>query len=92
MKYSTRVAIAFFAVIFLLVSCSSPIKPVNVTAEGIAIKGYDPVAYFTEGKPVPGIKEFSHQWNNATWLFASKMHLEVFKSEPARYAPQYGGY
>jgi YHS domain-containing protein len=92
MKYSTRTAIAIIASIFLLVSCSSPIQPVNVTAEGIAIKGYDPVAYFTQGKPVQGKKEFSHQWNSATWLFGNKMHLDKFKSNPARYAPQYGGY
>ena len=92
MMYSTRAAIAILIGIFLLVSCSSPISPVNVTAEGIAIKGYDPVAYFTEGKPVQGNKEFSQQWNNATWFFDNKEHLEMFKSDPARYAPQYGGY
>ena len=92
MKYSTRAAIVILISIFFLVSCSSPTPSVNVTAEGIAIKGYDPVAYFTEGKPVQGKKEFSHQWNNATWLFGKKTHREVFKSDPARYAPQYGGY
>jgi hypothetical protein len=93
MMYSTRgAAIAIFTGLFLLVSCSSPISPVNVTADGIAIKGYDPVAYFTQGKPVQGKKEFSHQWNSATWLFGNNMHLELFKGDPARYAPQYGGY
>jgi hypothetical protein len=92
MMYSTRAAIAIFTGLFLLVSCSSQISPVNVTADGIAIKGYDPVAYFTQGKPAQGKKEFSHQWNSATWLFGNNMHLELFKGDPARYAPQYGGY
>ena len=92
MKYSTKAAVAILIGIFLLVSCSSPTPSVNVTAEGIAIKGYDPVAYFTQGKPVQGEKEFSHQWRGATWLFANNMHLDLFKNEPARYAPQYGGY
>jgi len=92
MKYSTSSVIAILTGIFLLVSCSSPIKPVNVTAEGIAIKGYDPVAYFTDGKPVQGVQEFSHKWNSATWLFANKMHLGIFESDPVKYAPQYGGY
>jgi len=92
MKYSTWFTVAVFTSIFTLVSCSSQISPINVTADGIAIKGYDPVAYFTQGEPVKGIKEFSHQWNNATWLFADKIHLEMFKGDPPRYAPQYGGY
>jgi len=92
MKFSTGAAIAILAGIFLLVSCSTPVSAVNVTAEGIAIKGYDPVAYFTQGKPVQGKKDFSHQWDGATWLFTNNMHLELFKNDPARYAPQYGGY
>lgn len=92
MKYSTWVTVAVFTSFLILVSCSSQISPINVTAEGIAIKGYDPVAYFTVGQPVQGKKEISHQWRNGTWLFANKMNLELFKSDPARYAPQYGGY
>ena len=92
MKFSTRAAIAILAGTFLLVSCSSPVTAVNVTAEGIAIKGYDPVAYFTQGKPVQGKKAFSHQWDGATWLFTNNMHLDLFKIDPARYAPQFGGY
>jgi YHS domain-containing protein len=92
MNHSTWAALTFFAAFFLLASCSTPLPPGNITAEGIAIKGYDPFAYFTAGEPIQGKKEFKHQWNGATWLFASKMHLEMFKSDPSRYAPQYGGY
>lgn len=57
-----------------------------------AIRGYDPVAYFTVGKPVVGKEEFVYNWNNANWFFSSKQHLDLFKANPAKYAPQYGGY
>lgn len=59
---------------------------------GVAIRGYDTVAYFTDGKPVPGKPEFSTEYEGAKWLFASQDHLDKFKADPARYAPQYGGY
>jgi YHS domain-containing protein len=59
---------------------------------GVAILGYDTVAYFTEGKAVKGSEEFSHEWLGTPWHFASKEHQEMFMSQPAKYAPQYGGY
>jgi YHS domain-containing protein len=61
------------------------------TEEG-AIHGYDPVAYFKVGKPVAGSKEFSYDYNGATWHFSSKENLETFKANPEKYSPQYGGY
>ncbi len=57
-----------------------------------AVGGYDPVAYFTEGKPVAGNSAITHQWKGATWRFASEKNRDLFKAEPAKYAPQYGGY
>ena len=57
-----------------------------------AIKGYDTVAYFTENKPVEGSEEFSVDYNGAQWLFSSAENLELFKADPEKYAPQYGGY
>lgn len=57
-----------------------------------ALKGYDAVGYFTEGKPVKGDKSFSYEWNGATWLFANNANLATFKANPEDYAPQYGGY
>ena len=65
---------------------------VNTGKDNVAVKGYDAVAYFTDGKPVPGSKDFEFQWMDATWRFASAEHLQTFKSDPAKYAPQYGGY
>ena len=84
----------FILLLFALtaVSCSSPGQPVNADSKGIAIKGYDTVAYFTMGKPVKGDRQFAHEWNGASWLFSSKEHLELFVAGPEKYAPQYGGY
>ncbi len=57
-----------------------------------AIRGYDPVAYFTQDKAVEGSDEFSFEYNQATWLFSSQQNLDLFKADPTKYAPQYGGY
>lgn len=57
-----------------------------------AVGGYDPVAYFTEGKPVKGEKAHSLKYKGATWKFSSQENLELFKASPDKYAPQYGGY
>ena len=59
---------------------------------GVAIRGYDPVAYHTEGRALKGKKEFSHDWNDAIWRFASAENRDLFAADPERYAPQYGGY
>jgi len=59
---------------------------------GKAIKGYDPVAFFTDSKPVMGADSLSYSWNGATWLFSSRQNLQRFKADPEKYAPQYGGY
>ena len=67
-------------------------EPVYQTFFGTAIDGTDPVAYFTEGRPVEGSSDFSYEWNGATWRFASAENRNKFASEPEKYAPQYGGY
>lgn len=67
------------------------VAPVFSTAEG-AIRGYDPVAYFTEKKAHKGKPEFSYAWQGAEWHFASQKNLDAFKADPEKYAPQYGGY
>ena len=61
-------------------------------SSGIAIKGYDAVAYFKALKPEKGSKQFSFTWNNADWLFSSQQNLDSFKLDPVKFAPQYGGY
>ena len=57
-----------------------------------ALRGYDAVAYFSEGRAVPGLRDFSTEWMGATWRFSTLEHLERFDTEPEKYAPQYGGY
>ncbi len=57
-----------------------------------AIKGYDPVAYFSQGEPRKGDAAFSHRWNDADWHFVSAANRDLFAASPQRYAPQYGGY
>ncbi len=57
-----------------------------------AIEGYDPVAYFTAGKAVKGDKDFQLEHNGVNWHFASAENRELFRTEPGRYSPQFGGY
>ena len=59
---------------------------------GVAVRGYDTVAYFTQGKPTEGKEAFETEWRGAKWRFASQKHLDLFVTNPDKYAPQYGGY
>jgi hypothetical protein len=59
---------------------------------GIAIKGYDPVAYFTDHQPVLGSPDFTAEYHGATFRFASAAHRDAFLADPDRYAPQYDGF
>ena len=66
---------------------------VNASAlTGTAIEGYDPVAYFTAGRPVEGAGALAHEGMDATWYFASAGNRDRFAADPERYAPRYGGY
>jgi YHS domain-containing protein len=60
--------------------------------DGIAIRGADPVAYFTQSQYVPGSSEYTYEWMGATWQFASAAHRDQFAANPEQYAPQYGGF
>jgi YHS domain-containing protein len=60
--------------------------------DGVAINQTDPVAYFTEGKPVPGLEEFAAKWDEAIWYFASAENRDRFLADPEALAPKYGGY
>ncbi len=86
----TAICLAVF--FFALVSPAEAIAPVYSTLLGGAIRGYDPVAYFTEKKPVKGKRAYSHKWKGATWYFASERNRDLFRDNPEKYAPRYGGY
>lgn len=61
-------------------------------ADGLAVHGYDPVAYFTDGAPTMGDPGITAEWNGATYRFSSAANRDAFLADPAAYAPQYGGY
>jgi YHS domain-containing protein len=60
--------------------------------DGVAVRGTDVVAYFDEGRPVPGRADITHAWGGATWRFASAANRDRFAADPERYAPAYGGF
>lgn len=79
---------------FLLIS--TPViagnMKVNIDEKGIAIHGYDPVAYFVEKKPVAGKLSLKHPWSGAIWLFSNTNNQQAFINAPEKYAPQFGGF
>jgi YHS domain-containing protein len=96
----SKILTAFAIVLALtLTSCglipsqaNSSIEAVNVDVNRVAIKGYDPVAYFTQAKAVQGQAQYSSEYNGAIYQFASEQHKALFDKEPVKYAPQFGGY
>ena len=80
-----------FAATAKQITAHAPVPALNVK-DGVAVKGYDPVAYFNDGKPVKGSPEHIFKWQGATWQFVSEEHRSAFMREPTKYAPQYGGY
>ena len=67
-------------------------EPTYFQEDGIAIRGADPVAYFTESAYVAGSDEFTHNWQGVTWQFSSAANRDAFAATPEAYAPQYGGF
>lgn len=93
----TRVTLPIVMALFVLVAgpaAEAAAKSVYNAARwtSVAIEGTDPVAYFTEGKPVEGSKKFTHEWDGAKWRFSSARNRDLFKANPKKYAPQFGGW
>lgn len=88
LKYSSALLFTFFALPALALDDAVNTGRFNDTA----IDGYDTVAYFTESKPVEGSKQFVFAWREANWRFSSQANLDLFKQDPEKYAPQYGGW
>lgn len=59
---------------------------------GVALDGYDPVSYFTDADPQPGLRDFAYEWQGVPWFFASGANRDIFMRNPEIYAPQYGGH
>jgi YHS domain-containing protein len=69
-----------------------PTSSLDVDANGVALKGYDPVSYFSSGGPVQGKLNFSEKYESATYWFTNAGNRDAFKTNPAKYAPAYGGF
>ena len=97
MSYAQRIRRAVIPVLIIAflagaAGTASAIDPVFSTYLGGAIRGYDPVAYHTEGKPVAGKRAHRAEWKGATWSFASAENKKTFEAAPEKYAPKFGGY
>ena len=92
----TRFLAILAAIAAALVSAPAAATPaapaVYANTDGLGAQGYDPVAFFTAGRPVKGSASHELEWSGARWRFASAQSLAAFKADPARYAPQFGGY
>jgi YHS domain-containing protein len=84
-------AILFIALISLAAAAAAQ-KPEIYADRAGAIRGYDPVAYFTDSRPVKGSDEHVYEWKGARWHFSSAANRERFAAAPEKYAPQYGAY
>ena len=92
----------FFAALILVAAtfvASKKISPISLkiwgdinSSSGMAIKGYDPVAFYTQDQAVMGVNEFSYQWQQVQWQFVNQKNKQAFIEQPNKYAPQYGGY
>ncbi len=91
------VILLLFSAAIIVMSIKLSIGPVGMwgpvsAKNGIAINGYDTVAYLESGRAEKGVAEFSTQWKGVTWYFASEGRKKSFDAEPEKYAPKFGGY
>jgi YHS domain-containing protein len=87
-----QIAIAVLTAAMALNAWAENKSILNLNKTGVAIQGHDPVAFFTDNKPVKGKPEFVARHGGATYLFATKEHRDSFKADPAKYEPAFGGY
>ena len=88
-----RNKILVLAVVLLCITISSSsAKPYYTTIKEGAIRGYDPVAYFSQSEAKKGSDEFAYEWEGVVWYFVSEENLQAFQENPQKYAPQYGGF
>jgi YHS domain-containing protein len=85
MKYNIS---TFLFLLLALPGISQPIFQIN----GVAIRGYDPVAYFLDNTPTEGLAEYAATWQGVEWRFKSKANMDMFTSNPEKFAPQFGGF
>ena len=91
-NFSISVLFSVFVFLFIVVNAAAHAAPAINARGGPAIEGYDPVAYFTDAKAVEGKKEFTYVWSRVPWRFNSAENRDAFRADPAKFAPQYGGF
>lgn len=90
LRIPLTIRVAGLAVACLMLSAAYAAEP--PAGRRIALSGYDPVAYFADGKPAKGTREHWHAFDDAVYLFRSAAHRDRFAAQPERYAPQYAGF
>ena len=91
MKQFGFTGIMVFAFLMMGISPGIAVDKFNKSKTGVAIRGFDTVAFHAEKRAVKGKKEFSYQWEDATWYFKNAENRDLFAADPLRYAPQFGG-
>jgi hypothetical protein len=87
--FSRRNAVRWIALVCAGSAFASSSPSMAANEAPLAIQGYDPVAYFTLGRPVPGLPEFEYEWDEHRYLFSRSEHRDLFKADPVLYAPQF---
>jgi YHS domain-containing protein len=90
LNMSGRIVVRLLLLLAAAASLGSP--PSIAEKLPLAIKGYDPVAYFTLEKPTPGLPELEYEWDEHRYRFARPEHRDLFKADPLRYAPQFANF
>jgi hypothetical protein len=91
-ELTPRLAALLTVLTVWLMSSLAPADHLKMREDGVAIQGYDTVAYFTDGRAMQGKPEFEHVWGGWRWWFGTAEHRDLFAREPDRYAPRFGGY
>jgi hypothetical protein len=86
------VTVCLLAFLVIAQAVAGETVPVNVGPDKVAIKGYDSVAYFADGRPIRGSADFEHAWQGAKWWFSNAEHRDLFAADPEKYAPRFGGF
>jgi YHS domain-containing protein len=96
MQFKNILFIGLLSIVGIAAGCNAvadaAFDPINKTDDGLALRGYDAVAYFAVDKAVEGSPKYEYVWQGAKWLFSSVENLEKFKAAPESYAPEFGGY
>ncbi len=88
-----HVVVALFALAMAVTAIFAKDKVLlSADANGVVLQGYDPVAYFTQGSALKGEERYKATYKGGTYYFASDANKKLFRKDPAKYAPQYGGY